>query len=380
MKSHYSLLLVTLSIFIVTSCSSGHKAYKHGDYYKACLEAVDRLQSNPNSDKSQYVLSKSYPLAIKNSMRQIENANLLNEQNKYDILVNEYSKMAQLAQAIYSSPKANQIIPNPVEYTRELGEAKQAAAESAYDRGLDALDYGTIEQGRLAYNFFLNANEYVYGYKNVLNKIEEARFMGTYRILVQSPLTSQKYQYSADFFYNNLMADLIKTTRNRLIRFYSAEEATSEKMNQPHLYLMLDFQDFSVGNLRESENTIEVKRDSVVVGTVKVEGKTYNSYATVKALLTTFKRDVISGGILSVNIIDANTNRNIQMKNFAGEYVWTSSWANFKGDDRALSQKQIDMCDKKPAFPPAHQDLFVEFTRPIYSQALPYLTSFFNRY
>ncbi len=380
MRSFYKTLIFGLFAVLIASCSSGHLAYKHGDYFKACYEAIDRLKSSPNSEKSQFVLSKSYPMAIKMANREIENANLANEQNKYDILVNKYTQISQLANAIYSCPKANQIIPNPVEYTRELGEAKKMAAESAYQRGLKALDAGTIEQARVAYNYFISANKYVYGYSDVLNKIEDAKYYGTYRILVQKPLTSYKYQYSADFFYNNLLAELIKSTANRFIRFYTPEEAGAENMNNPHQYLVLDFQSFSVGNIRETNSSQDVKRDSVVVGTVKVEGKTYNSYATVKARLITFKREIVSGGILNVGIFEANSNRNIQNRNFTGEYVWRDSWCTFKGDDRALTNEQKQMCDRKPAISPAQQDLFVEFTKPIYSQALPYLKSFYSNY
>lgn len=380
MKKFYQFLLLCFVILFAFGCSSGNKAYKRGDYYKACMESIDRLRSNPRHDKSQDVLIKAYPLAQKTALREIDNANLVNEQDKYNVLVFQYERLNQLANSIYNCPKAYELIPQPAEFRQELSNAKQMAAKNAYDRGVTALNIGTIEQARIAYNLFQNANKYVYGYSDVLNKIEDARYYATYRILVQKPMTSSKYQYSADFFYNNLLSELIKSTGNRFIRFYTHVEAYHENMSDPHQIIEIDFQGFSIGNIRESSNTKDLKRDSVIVGTVKVEGKTYNSYGTVKAILTNYRREIQSGGTLNITIVDVLSNRTLQQRNFSGEFIWKTQWSNYKGDDRALTEEQIKQCDQKPEIPPSHQDMFVEFTKPIYDQALPYLRNFYSRY
>ena len=380
MKQLYKYLIITTIVAVFSSCASGLKSYRKGDYFKACIESIDRLRNNPGSEKSQYILKNSYPLAQKTALREIDNANLTNEQDRYDILVYQYSKLNSLSDAIYSCPKALEIIPNPAEYRAELSDAKLRAAEIAYNKGVKALNVGTLDQAKYAYQYFINANDYVNGYKDVLFKIDESRYHATLRILIQKPLVNNKYQYSADFFFANLLAELTNSTKNRLIRFYTQEEAIQSNMRDPHQIITLDFQSFSVGNTKEYMNTSDLSRDSVIVGTVKVEGKTYNSYGTVKAKLTTYFRDIISGGVLNVNIIEASSNRVLQQRNFPGEYTWRTSWSTFKGDDRALTKKQQEMCDLKPQYPPVEQDLFVEFTKPIYSQTLPYLKSVYKNY
>ncbi|HEY6915694.1 MAG TPA: hypothetical protein VI413_13545 [Paludibacter sp.] len=380
MKKFYQFLLLCFVVLFVSACSTGHTAYKQGDYYKACLEAIERLRSNPNSQKSQFVLTKAYPLAKKEAQREIDNAQLANGVDQYDILVYQYERMNQLANAIFHSPKANQLIPQPTEYIAELSNAKQMAAEQAYNMGIKAVEANTIEQARLGFQFFTKANEYVYGYKDVIHKIEEARYYATLRVIVQRPYTSNKYQYSADFFYNNLLAEMSQNSKNRFVRFFSPEEASAENMRDPHQYIYLNFEDFSVGNIRETSNTVDVKRDSVIVGTVKVEGKTYNTYNTVKAKLTTFRQELSSGGVLSLRIVDAQNNRELQLRNFTGQYVWVTDWATFQGDDRALTNEQKKMCGQKPQLPPTHQDLFVGFTKPIYTQAVSYVRSVYNKY
>ena len=381
MKKTYHLLVFGIIALFITACSSGHKAYQKGDYYKACMEAIERLRSSPGNDKSQYVLTSSYPLAQKEAQREIANAKLANGTDQYDVLVYQYERMNQLANAIYHCPKANQLIPQPTEYIAELSSAKQMAAEQAYVMGIKAVEANTIDQARMGFQYFAKANEYVPGYKDVIHKIEEARYYATIRVVVQPPYTSNKYQYTADFFYNNLLAEMIRTARNRFVRFYSPEEASKENMRDPHQYIILNFEDFSVGNIRETSNTVELSRDSVIVGTVEVQGKKYNTYNTVKAKLTTMRQEISSGGVLSLRIVDAQNNRELQLRNFSGQYVWATEWATFQGDDRALTSEQKRKCSQKqPQVPPSQQDFFIEFTKPIYDQAIPFLRNFYNRY
>jgi hypothetical protein len=380
MKKVNQFLFLCFIVIIATACSTGSTSYKHGDYYKACLESIDRLRSNPKSSKSQSVLVTAYPLAKKTALREIDNALLANQPDKYDILVFQYERLNQLADQIYSCPKAYELIPQPTEYVSELSKAKQMAADQAYELGTKALNFGTLDQARVAYQYFQNANRYVNGYKDALKKMSDARFYATLRVIVQKPYTNANFQYSADFFYSNLLNEIRQNSQNRFIRYYTPEEARKENMKTPHQYIVLNFEDFSVGNVRESTNTTDQKRDSVIVGTVKVDGKTYNSYNTVKARLTTFRREISSGGVLSLRIIDAQNNQELQRQNLTGTYVWHTSWANFKGDDRALNDEQKRMCNREPQVPPSEQDLFIEFTKPIYSQAVSYIRSAHSRY
>jgi hypothetical protein len=282
--------------------------------------------------------------------------------------------------AIEACPKALEMIPQPTEDIAELSAAKQGAAEQAYQMGIKAIEANTLEQARVAFQYFNKSNEYVNGYKDVLTKIEQARYYATLRVIVQKPFTSNRYQYSADFFFKNLLSEMSQVTRNRFVRFYSPEEAAAENMTNPHQYIVLNFEDFSIGDVRETSNSTDMKRDSVVVGTVKVNGKTYNSYNTVKAKFISIRREISSSGTLSLRIIDAANNRDLQFRNFSGSYVWYTTWGTFTGDDRALTDQQKRQCEQRPQNLPVNQDLFVEFTKPIYNQTISYVKSAYSKY
>ena len=373
------LLIAITIILVATSCSTGYNAYKKGDYYKAAIDAVEKLKSTPGSDKAEYVLTKTYPLALQDAQREIEYAKLENSPNNYERIVLQYERVNQLAYNIYHCPAANKIIPKPTEFPQELAEARQKAALQVYEMGLKALDAGTLFEARSAYQLFQRANNYVYGYQDVLKLIDTARFQGTLRVMFEKPVTGLKYQYSADFFSTNLLSELSKNLEKRMIQFYNYDRIGSNSEIRPHQYLVLNFEDFSIGNVYDSKKTVDVKRDSVKVGTAKIEGKNVDVYNTVTAKLNTFRREIKSGGLLSVRIYDEK-NQLIEQRNFSGEYIWYTSWSTFNGDERALTTEQKKQCERSPEIPPSQQTLFVEFTKPIYTQAYSYIRQFYNKY
>ena len=375
----FKRLLIVVAVFVAASCASPSKLYNSGKYYQAASEAVHKLRSSPDKKENQDILLQAYPKALQMALRNIDNALQSNNVTRYDIVISQYEQMNNLAAEIYACPKAAELIPSPQEFHTELQQAKNTAAEHYYEQGIKALNERTIEQARNAHLYFVQANKYVNGYRDVIKKIDEALFAATLHVVVEAPPMLERYQVSADFFYSNLVTEMNKTHQQRFVRFYTPEEAQNDGLNRPNQYIMLDFMDFSVGNVSESKNTIEVKRDSVPI-TVELDGRKTTAYTTVKANLTTFRREVSSRGKLRVRIMDAANDRVIEQRTFDGSYVWTSVWGSYTGDDRALSAEQKKLTAKEAALPPPNQDLFIEFTKPIYAQVLSYVRTVYRKY
>jgi hypothetical protein len=380
LKWLYPLFLFILLVIIVScSSSNGAKSLKKGNYYTATIEAVNKLRSSPDKQDVQNVLTSAYPLAVKMALHEIDNALTSNNASKYDVIVSQYEQLNRMADEIYHSPKAYELIPQPQEFQAELQSAKNSAAEQSYALGVKALSYGTIEQARIAHQHLLKAHNYVNGYRDVIDKIDDALYAATLRVIVEAPITPANFQVSAEFFYNNLLSEMSKRTETKYVRLYTPEEAKKENMRNPHQYMVLDFAAFNVGNINEVKNTTEVKRDSVVTGTVNVGGKNYDAYATVKAKFTKYQREIASSGTLDVRILDASNSRVIEQRKFNGSYVWKTTWGSYTGDDRALTKEQKDLSKREPQLPPPNQDLFIEFTKPIYTQVVSYVRTFYGR-
>lgn len=111
-----------------------------------------------------------------------------------------------------------------------------------------------------------------------------------------------------------------------------------------------------------------------------VEIDTNKVYGTVKATLYHYTKTTTSKGVVSFRIIDAKTGALLSSEKMPGEFVWRSEWATFNGDERALSADQLRLSKLKELPAPAPQELFIEFTRPIYDQITTKIRDFYNGY
>lgn len=378
LSSLFSKIAIIGLFLWLTSCASGLKSFQRGDYYRACEEAVSRLRNKPDHEDARIALVNAYPLAVENAKCDINNIIDLKDFRNYEQIIAIYDQMNYLANEIRHCPAALKLVPQPAEYYKERQQAVQAVTQMLYDQGEKALNYGSLEQARVALDYFQRANRYTPGYKDVRNKIEQARYEATLRVVVTRPMLPRNYSLSADFFYDKLMNEITRNTYRHLVRFYTPEEASADRMNNPHQILELHFEDFTVGNTRETSNTVELTRDSVLVGsTTNRNGTKQDVYGTVKAKLTTFRVEIISAGVLGMRIIDGNNGRVLNHKDFAGRYVWASEWASFNGDERALNKAQKALVEKRRMSPPPPQDLFAGFANPLYAQATEYISSIY---
>ena len=110
------------------------------------------------------------------------------------------------------------------------------------------------------------------------------------------------------------------------------------------------------------------------------EADTNKVYGTVKATLYHYTKTTTSKGIVSFRILDAKTGALLSAEKMPGEFVWKSEWATFNGDERALSAEQLKLSKQKELPAPASQDLFIEFTRPIYDQITTKIKDFYKGY
>ncbi|MEM8967027.1 MAG: hypothetical protein AAGE93_11465, partial [Bacteroidota bacterium] len=62
------------------------------------------------------------------------------------------------------------------------------------------------------------------------------------------------------------------------------------------------------------------------------------------------------------------------------EHIWFAEWGRFQGDERALNEEELALCNLPEAVPPPPQQLFVEFTKPLYDQLTDRLNRFYQNY
>jgi tetratricopeptide (TPR) repeat protein len=376
-RNFYFVILLILVVF--SGCTSGKKAFEKGDYYQSTLQAVERLRKNPDHKKSRAVLEKSYPLAIQYYTDRINNLRQTNNPFKNGEIVDNYQAMNRLYEEIQRCPGALKVIPSPRKFYDEALTYSRLAAEEHYKAGIDQLKSGTREDAKNAYYNFKKANEYSPGYKDVLKMIDQAYDLAILKVLVdQIPVPTVQFQLSVEFFQDKVEEFLSNYRENEFIRFYAANNSNKIKPDQ---VMVVRFDGFTVGNTNNYQNSKELKKDSVVVGKVKMDDGTQKDViGSVKATYTEFGREIISEGMVSMRIVDAESNQVMLNEKFPGKYVWRVNWASFNGDERALTREQMDRTKVKPMNPPPPQDLFVEFCKPIYDQLTYKVRSYYSRF
>jgi hypothetical protein len=376
-----SLSLIIAAILHLTGCSSGKKAYERGDYYEAVMRSVSRLRQNPDHSKSLETLKNAYPLAVEFFETQAKNDIASNTNFKWKNAIQSYNSINQMYEAIRQCPGCMKVVKSPVNYYTEIGPLKEKAADESYNAGIEALMKGNRNDAKRAYFNFADAQNYVPGFKDVIEYLDKAKDEATLKVVVEQIPVPARYNLSGGFFQDKIEEFLHNNyTEQTFIKFYTPEEAKSVSLPYADHIMRIQFDDFTVGNSVLKEKEEVVTRDSVKVGEAKVNGKSIPVYNTVKAKFTTYRKEVMSAGLLSMVIVDGKTNGVLTHRKFNGEYVWVSQWARFNGDDRALSDQQLSLCKLREQQPPAPQDLFLEFTKPIYNQLIPSIRSFYQNY
>jgi len=369
-----------IALFLI-ACSSGKQAYERGNYYEAVMKSVNRLRQNPDHSKSIEALQNAYPLAIEYYENEAKNEIASNSPYKWKNAIQSYNNINALYEAIRQCPGCKQAVPNPKNYYAEIGPLKEKAAEESYNAGIAALMKGNRNDSKQAYFNFADAQHFVPGYKDVVEYLDKAKFEATLKVIIEQIPVPARYNLSGGFFQDKVEEFLHNNyTDQTFIKFYTPEEAKLVNLPYADQIMRIQFDDFSVGNsvLREKEETLT--KDSVKVGEAKVDGKTVPVYNTVKAKLTTYRKELTSNGLLSMVVVDAKTNGILTTQKFNGEFVWVSQWARFNGDERALTDQQLKICQLREQQPPHPQDLFLEFTKPIYNRLVPAVRGFYQNY
>jgi len=368
---------IYLSFIIIGGCNTGKKALQKGDYDASVFKAVSRLQNSPKNGEALQVLSTAYNLALKDHLRKIEEAKLSNDLFRWESIMYDYQKINQLADDINSCPACLTIVPNPSKYVIELADSRLNAGIARYNSGVGYLNANNRQSAKKAYYEFEKARNLAPNYKDLKVKMDDAYWAAVTRVVIQPIyVNSGLYKLSGDYFQQQIDQFIGNYAQNKFVIFYSEQQATNQKIVADQV-LSLNFDDFVVGQIYVKERVEKLKRDSVVIGETRDRKPVYG---TVKATLSIFDKNIPSSGLLDMTITDWQSKKVVRKQKFPGTYVWSDSWASYKGDDRALNKQQLAMTRRKEILPPPPNALFLEFTKPIYSQLVDDISYYYNNY
>ena len=373
--------LIILLATVLLGCASGKKQLTRGNYEIAVDQAVDRLKSKPGNKRAQEALAEAYPYARDLHLDKIAQLKSSNEQFRWDQIASSYDQLSHFYEIVKRCPACSDVLPTIRNYRTEFNDASLAAAEERYVAGVTELEKKTRVSAQDAYRHFQRVDYLISNYKDTDQKLDEALYYATLRVLVdQIPVHSLQFGLTHEFFQNRISEYLRGAQLNEFVRFYTVDELDTEGMADPDHVVVLQFDDFVVGQTFVKESTRQLSRDSVIVGTVDIDGVSKDVYGTVEAEYTSTTKYLDSGGLLDMKIFDANTGRILLQRKMPGEFRWVCEWATYKGDKRALSEEELAATKDRELPPPSPQFLFQEFCEPIYDQVAANFRQFYQGY
>lgn len=364
------LVLSAISLSIMLGgCVSGKNRFEKGDYDTATYQAINRLRSNPENKKARKYLPLAYEHALEYHLSQIEILKRSQDEFRFDGIVDHYTSLNNLYNEIIQCPACIRMVKSPKVFQTERDENALLASKAHFNAGVRELDKNTKASGRAAYRHFLDARNYTPQFDKIEQYLDRALTLGTVHVLIEDiPVHSRSLTLTNEFFQNQIL-QFVRGFNHTFVRFYRASELDARGID-PDEVIVMQFDDFVVGQLYIKETIENVQKDSVKIGTMDTEKGKVPVYGTAKAKVTTYEKTLTSSGLLDFQIVDAHIGSTFVQKKLPGTHVWSTQWATFNGMEEALSKEQLERVRRNEAFPPSPQDLFVAFTQPIYNQII----------
>lgn len=380
----FNFLAFIVSLMFLLACSAGKKSLERGNYHDAIMKAVNRLSSDPNNRKATEVVRDGYPLAVTYYQEEIDKMLTSNDPFKWKNTLDLMQTLNQMSDEIRRIPAARKQVTSLKSYTSELADVQNKAAQEYYEAGMDALQRNTRETAKEAFFHFQDADLLVRGYKDTKQKMLESKDKATLKVVVEQIPVNGKYEYSAQFFYDNVFQMLNgKFQEKDFVHFFSPTEAERMKLKYPDMVLKMGFYDFYIDRPQHFEEEKELNKQIEEKYTVKVSKDstvTKTRLIPKKGKIKILTDQVASGGLLELKAVDFQSQKILFTDKIPGQYTWQNKYGIFVGDNEVLDKDLNAILNNKMVMPPASQDMFVLFTKPIFNQLTDKLTNYFKQF
>ena len=385
MKSKLYTLVILLTGTILISCKSASKLYDKGNYDEAVAVAAKKLQKKPDDAELQGIIKAAYQNAVSIHESNIRSHSNSSNELKWEWIYNEYAALQNLYNLTRDNIEIARIV-HPVDYSSYLETYGTRAADTRLERGDDWFADNDRQSYKKAYYEYKAAVQFKPGDLTITRKIQEAYDEAVVNVVVLS-MSNDFNRYSS---YNNnttysnsdlddqVLRNLKYNTGNDFVRFYSEWEARSQDVRADQ-FIDMRFRNFNIGRSHDNNSVREVSKRIVVKETVYRPDSIVYEYKDVKARITTTKRTMLSEGFLEINVRDED-GRWLWSDNLRGEHNWYTEFSTYMGDERALSDGDKQLVNRRPAIAPYEDEIFQTIINNIDNDVAGRLRSFYNRF
>ncbi len=377
----YILLLAGTSLFAF-SCKTASKLYEKGKYDEAVELAAKKLQKDPGDPKLLDIIQSSYHYAVNDHESRIRSNSESSNELRWEWMYNEYASLQRMYEAIYRVPSVFRIV-NPVDYSSYLVTYSEKAGDVRYERGLSFMQYSDKASFRNAYREFQAAQSFKPGNIAVLQKLNEAYEYAVTNVVILPMEQQYGFRYSS---YNNnsrdfdeqILRDLQFNSGNEFLKFYADWDAASRNIRVDMLVDMR-LATLNIGRYFDDKSKKQVSKEVVIKEIVYRPDSIVKVYGKVYADITSTRRTMHSDAMLQVNVRDANGGW-LWSDNISSNYSWSTEFANFTGDERALNENDRQLVDRRQEQAPHEEEIIRCLMDEINNNALYRIKNYFSRF
>lgn len=176
MKKIIPVILITI---LFASCKSSTKQLERGDYDAALKKSAKKIKRNPGKNFDEvYIFNDAYRMATQKDDETIVRLKSQGDPANWSKIYQTIVKMNNRQNLAISLPPVG-IEFDERDYYPDMNEAKLKATEYAYAKGMQLLKIDNRFEARKAYTRFLEVKRYEEHYKDVDEKLSEAKYKGT---------------------------------------------------------------------------------------------------------------------------------------------------------------------------------------------------------
>lgn len=372
-------LLPLLVLLVLSSCKSASKAYESGDYQSAIGRSLKKLQKDPYDYEAQDVLKKAYAYAVNKHQDEIRILNTSSAENRYEQIYYQYSTLQGLYRDIRNIPSAEKAV-KPTDYSSYLETYKGKIADMHIAKGDTWMKEGTRRGAREAYNEYRQAQNHRPESMAIKDKMENAYEAAVVDVLLlpTNTYTGNVGGYEVRNFQTRVISQLSNGSAYQFIRYFSEADAKTKRI-KPLETVEVQLSNLDIGRAFDESSTREVSKEVVTKETVYKPDSIVKQTSTVKAKIITTKRMVVSTGDVVLTARDS-LGKVVWTEVVRGEHRWETKFATYNGDERALSDTDINLVNTKEQKAPEQSTVVNEVLRQLGSNLSSRLQNHYTRY
>ena len=341
------LVLISFVVALV-SCGSSQKFRASVAEDKPLFGAINELNKHPENKKAQEDLKLFYEQSVRHHEQAIDAQRNSQDPRKWDRILKEYNSLQNIYSSISSVPGALSIL-RPENYTSQIEDVKQKAAEDFYNHGVELMGLEGRDNKFRAYESFKQSQKYG-NHKDVANLVREAYERSVINVVI-NPIEEDRFGYGRfgnwnssariqqEDFQRSLVRDLAnRSGSGRPARFYTDFEARRNDI-QPDWVVDIAWQNIDALNSIPRRYSRRVSRD-IQVGS-DTSGKPIHK--TVYATLQITQRNYTVRAAIDYRIRDLEVQGSIDQGYVSDDVNWNDTYATYSGDSRALGPEEWNL-------------------------------------